>query len=594
MGEKNSQEIDKEKSVKVKSWSMLILGVFILTILVFLSINKVSAIGETFVCAEKTKSGAWCQNVPKDQAAPGFRQAATSCEATAFCRLGTCVNSQQGECRPNVPQRVCQQSNGVWILGKPDEIPQCQLGCCLVGDQAAFVTQTKCKALSSDYGVPTNYRTDIRTETACIESANPDVKGACVIDDGFERKCKLLTRNECQRLETTSGNGENSTVEFHEGLLCSAETLATNCGMSPRTTCVANKDEVYFLDSCGNLGNIYDSSKVNNQEYWTDIKERDESCNPDGSNAGSANCGSCDYLLGSTCKPFERGNEATPQPRYGDFVCADLSCKFQGKKYQHGEKWCGGTSGINQSLPGSESAVFVCYSGEVTVEQCSAFRQEVCIQDSIDVGSGEDFKAARCTANLWRDCVVQDNKKDCENTDQRDCKWVLGQSLLRNESGAVLVINKDRDKLVSEEDSDNFYFFGPIQITNSSGASCLPRYPPGFDFWLPTEESVGKAEELCAIANENCVVKFERGALGGLTGGDYSCKENCECFGLKNGDKFNDATEKSAQNSPWAKQRNNMCIALGDCGSKKNYIGAQGYHNVTDLIEVTSAEEDDN
>ena len=62
---------------------------------------------------------------------------------------------------------------------------------------------------------------------------------------------------------------------------------------------------------------------------------------------------------------------------------------------------------------------------------------------------------------------------------------------------------------------------------------------------------------------------------------------------MKNGDKFNDATEKSAQNSPWAKQRNNMCIALGDCGSKKNYIGAQGYHNVTDLIEVTSAEEDD-
>src|SRR3989344_2184032 len=492
-----------------RNWLALVFIFLVLTIGTLLS-TKVSAVGETFVCAEKTLSGAWCQNVPANQASTAinpvtgqrYRQASTSCEATAFCRMGTCVNSQKGECRPNVPQVVCQQSHGVWILGKPDEIPQCQLGCCLLGDQAAFVTQTKCKSLSSDYGTPTNYRTDIKTEAACIESANPDVKGACVIDDGFERKCKLLTRNECQRLETTSGNGENSTVEFHEGLLCSAETLATNCGMSPRTTCVANKDEVYFLDSCGNLGNIYDSSKVNNQEYWTDIKERDESCNPDGSNAGSANCGSCDYLLGSTCKPFERGNEATPQPRYGDFVCADLSCKFQGKKYQHGEKWCGGTSGINQSLPGSESAVYVCYSGEVTVEQCSAFRQEVCIQDSIDVGSGEDFKAARCTANLWRDCVVQDNKKDCENTDQRDCKWVLGQSLLRNESGAVLVINKDRDKLVSEEDSDN----------------------------------------------------------------------------------FNDATEKSAQNSPWAKQRNNMCIALGDCGNKKNYIGAQGYHNVTDLI----------
>src|SRR3989344_7873322 len=252
----------KERVINMvkKSWSMLILGVFILTILVFLSINQVSAVGETFVCAEKTKSGAWCQNVPKDQVAPGFRQALSSCEATAFCKLGTCVNSKQGECRPNVPQRVCQQSNGVWILGKPDEIPQCQLGCCLVGDQAAFVTQAKCKSLSSDYGVETSYRTDIRTETACIESANPDVKGACVIDDGFERNCKLLTKSECQLLEATAGSGsnENSSTEFHEGLLCSAESLATNCGPSQKTTCVENKDEVYFLDTCGNLANIYD------------------------------------------------------------------------------------------------------------------------------------------------------------------------------------------------------------------------------------------------------------------------------------------------------------------------------------------------
>src|SRR3989338_4048302 len=521
-----------------RNWLALVFIFLVLTIGTLLS-TKVSAVGETFVCAEKTLSGAWCQNVPANQASTAinpvtgqrYRQASTSCEATAFCRIGTCVNSQKGECRPNVPQVVCQQSHGVWILGKPDEIPQCQLGCCLLGDQAAFVTQTKCKSLSSDYGTPTNYRTDIKTEAACIESANPDVKGACVIDDGFERKCKLLTKSECQKLEVSSGSSENSSVEFHEGLLCSAESLATNCGptsSNPKTTCVENKDEVYFLDTCGNLANIYDSTKINDQEYWTNIKEKGESCNPGGNNACSATCGSCDYLLGSTCKAFERGNEATPQPKYGNFVCADLSCKYKGKEYQHGETWCGGTSGVNQSLPGSEHARFVCYNGEVTVEQCSALRSEVCVQDSTETSQG-DFKAASCTTNLWQDCIAQDNKKDCENTDKRDCHWLVNQSLLGDvgfvSQGATPLVLDSEGKLVEKEEDDS-----------RKGASCLTKYPPGFDFWSNETE----AETLCAIANDNCIVKFEKGIGGAITGGDYSCEENCECVGLKKGDKLND------------------------------------------------------
>lgn len=557
-----NEEIKLKKSQLLLPFILLVLGLSFLTIN-----NQVSAVGEVFFCAEKTLSGAWCQNVPANQIDTRFRQAQTSCEATSFCRLGTCVNSRQGECRPNVPQRVCQQGNGVWILGEPDEIPQCQLGCCMLGDQAAFVTQTKCKALSSDYGIETNYRTDIRTETACIESASPDVKGACVLDDGFERKCRLLTKSECQALESTSGAG-NLTIEFNEGLLCSAESLGTNCGPTQRTTCVADKDEVYFLDTCGNLANIYDAAKVNNQEYWTDIKEKSESCNPNGNNAGSATCGSCDYLLGSTCKPVERGNAATPSPRYGNFVCADLSCNYEGKEYQHGETWCGGTSGIDRSLPGSQYTKFACYSGEVTAEQCASFRQEICIEDEIVPG----FSSAQCTANLWQDCTIQESKKDCENTDKRDCNWIVGQSLLRDESGTALVVDSE-GKLVQKEDDDS-----------RKGASCVPKYAPGFDFWNAESE----AEELCAIASDNCVVKFERGAIGAIGGSDYSCKENCECVGLKKGDKLNKA-ENAAKNSLWAKERNNMCIALGDCGNKKNYIGVQGYHNES-VVEIKSVE----
>ena len=29
--------------------------------------------------------------------------------------------------------------------------------------------------------------------------------------------------------------------------------------------------------------------------------------------------------------------------------------------------------------------------------------------------------------------------------------------------------------------------------------------------------------------------------------------------------------------SEWVNERNNLCVAIGDCGNSKNYIGVQGY-----------------
>lgn len=547
----------------IKKRGLLITGafpIFILTIIVLvLSINQVSAVGEPYFCAERTISGAWCQNVPQDQIDTRYRQAQTSCDSTSFCRLGTCVNSQEGTCLENTPQRVCQDNSGVWVEGEPDEIPQCQLGCCLLGDQAAFVTQTRCKSLAGAYGVETNFRTDIQTEAACIASANPDIKGACVLDDSFSRNCRLLTRQECQQLETSSST--ETKIEFHEGLLCSAESLATNCGPSEKTTCVEDKDEVYFLDTCGNLANIYDASKINNKEYWTTIKTKAESCNPSSSNANSASCGNCDYLSGSTCKAYERGNRATPtNPSYGDFVCADLSCKYNGKNYKHGETWCADSPGINKTLPGSEYARLVCYNGEVTTEPCSSFREEICVQDSIETDEG-DFRTAACRINQWQDCIFQDNKADCENADDRDCKWLVGESILRdNETGNPLVVNSQGEL---------------VQGGGSNGAACVPKYAPGFDFWNPE----GEAEELCLVANQECVVKFKKGLT---TGFRWECDGNCECVGLRKGNRPGGGI---ARVSAWVNERTNMCYALGDCGNKTNYIGTRGYQS-TSAVEI--------
>src|SRR3990167_7856396 len=116
------------------------------------------------VCCEKTMSGAWCQNTQEGQCDPAFRKTPTSCEATSFCKPGCCIDSQEGLCMENTPQKVCESSSGTWVDDEECNVPQCNLGCCILGDQASFVTLTRCKKLSSFYGLTTNFRKDINSE----------------------------------------------------------------------------------------------------------------------------------------------------------------------------------------------------------------------------------------------------------------------------------------------------------------------------------------------------------------------------------------------------------------------------------------------
>ena len=432
----------KENMIKKSSF---ILGIFVLTVVLVQGMVLVQAVGETLVCAEKTLEGAWCDNVPIEEADQNFRTSPTSCESTNYCKLGTCINTLEGECQPNTPRNVCEQNQGTWDERDFDEIQQCQLGCCILGDEASFTTLTSCKGFSSDLGVETNFRSDIRDEVQCIASASPRVIGACVFEEDFQITCNLITKSECQTIESARPEGN---VEFHEGLLCSAETLATNCGPSEKTTCVSGKDEVYFLDTCGNLANIYDSSKVNDIEYWTRIRERDESCNPDSSNANSVSCGSCNYFIGSTCRAFERGE--TARPNFGDNICKDLGCVWEEKDYDHGETWCQTSTETRkgENLPGTEHFRLVCYNNEVTIEQCAAFRNKVCIEDPIG-----DFSFAACNANIWWDCALTDNEVECNDIEVRDCQWVEGQTnaFFIDDEGNKYAVNENGE-LVEESE----------------------------------------------------------------------------------------------------------------------------------------------
>jgi len=532
-----------------------ILGIILLACILLINIAFVSAQG--LYCCERTKiesdgsGGAWCINANESKCDTSinpdtnepYRSVSTSCEATFYCRSGTCINTEDGVCMENTPEIVCNKEGGFWKAEKPDELPQCQLGCCLIGEQAAFVTLTRCKKLSSLYELETNYRADIQSEIQCIASAMPKVKGACVFEREYQRTCLLLTKKECQEMG----------AEFHEGYLCSATNLSTNCGRSTKTTCVEGRDEVYFLDTCGNLANVYDADKEEgNENYWTYIAGTQgvEVCSP-----ASSTCGNCDYFLGTTCKSVG-----------GKHICQDLSCEYKGNPYQHGETWCAEAEGVSritatggvlnssgEDFPGGRYFRLVCYNGDVTVEPCADFRQEVCIQSEVNT-----FRTAACRVNMWQDCYSQDNVKDCENPDKRDCQVIEGFSILKDENG---------ESLFRDEEGD---------ITE---ASCVPKYAPGFDFW----ESGGDAESMCSLASTQCVVEYEKGLLG-----KKKIVKGEECVQDDDGD-----GEWDIKNS-WITKINDFCMSLGDCGSKTNYLKEDGYYDdPSDFIARSSGEEDE-
>lgn len=499
-------------------------------VMIFFLIGIVSA--ATSYCCEKTTSGAWCQNDEETNCDSAFQKAPTRCDSTDYCKLGCCYNSDQGTCMQNTPQRICEESNGTWNDKVDCTIPQCSLGCCQLGStQAVLVTRTRCNRLSALYGISNVFKSNIKTEFECISTAISQELGACVFEKDYERTCSILTREDCNKLKSQDTN-----IEFYQGHLCSDENLSTNCAPSDETTCVEGKDQVYYLDTCGNLANIYDFARRNNKNYWAFMKDQQDSCSSNQSNANSPSCGNCDYLLGSTCKEYDSGID-THAPDIGDNICRDLSCMYdndgdgQKERYEHGETWCATYGGVSEILvnnltdvferlqtnvgenpPGSRYIRLLCYNGEVSIEPCADYRKEICIQSNVN-----GFRNAICRVNRWQDCIAQTGSEACSDQQNRDCQWV-------------------NDK-------------------------CIPLFAPGFEFWDSEED----AADICNLGNDYCVVTYKKDL-----GGSWEPDDNEHC--LKDG---------------WLNDRNSFCTSIGDCGSSVNYVNIAGYYNPADLKWVS-------
>jgi cytochrome c oxidase subunit IV len=528
----------KHKDKVILQILIMILSTFAFSFIIYETIKEikpVSAVDSStpaLNCCEKTKNGATCQDIINSNWASecdnSSLQIPTKCEQDANCRVGCCIDNSEGTCIANTPRKTCVEGNGTWKEGASCNLPECSLGCCMLGENTAFVTDKRCSRLSLLYGFQKQFKSEITAEIGCIALSKVQETGACVLlsaDSTEKANCKFTSKQECASL-THSANS------FHKDMLCSNPDLNTKCEKQKTTGCVDEKDEVYWFDSCGNRENIYSSNKATS---WNNglVLAKNQTCgaNSDNGNANSASCGNCDYFLGSKCGSYIPGK--TTKPTDGNFICRDVNCiDSTGKKRLNGESWCvyDGSIGkvkspfggdIGSDVVGSRHFKEVCINGEVQVEPCADYRNEICVESDMKNGT-KTFSNAACIINGWQKCIAKDMESSTPEgyeSDMEECKDIDGCF--------VKEINVPSD----------FKF-----------KMCVPKYPPGFD--LKSEGGQESAKKLCSLATQKCTVIYEKKISG------WKCIANCDC-----------------EKAKFTQQMNDLCISLGDCGGYVNIEG---------------------
>jgi len=456
----------------------------------------------TTSCCKEMKNGAICQNVPSNFENCTETIFPTKCENLDSCKYGCCYDDEEGLCYPNSPKEICENNGGSWSSEEDCNNELCRQGCCIVGESISYTTDTRCQFLSSQAGFETINFDSSLTISQCLKKQKEQTVGACILEIGT---CVFGTEAECYENEGT----------FKNGKLCSNPDLNSSCVKQFSTSCVEGKDEIYWFDSCGNRENIYSSDK---EASWNDgfVLNKSLSCNPNDANIDSENCGNCDYEIGSACT-----NASSKKIIDGDYVCSSMNCVDEfGNERINGESWCAydGVIGNGTDVVGSRHWREICVDGEVTVEPCADYRQEVCAEGTQINSAGKNVSLSTCRTNRWKNCISINSatEEDLDGeTKQQAC----------------------------EKDSDCNW--KNITLGDNTLNYCLPSYPPGFDFWNKETQ----ATDICSIATQTCT--YVEDCNG--------CVANCECIEEIHTQRLND-----------------FCASLGDCGG---YVNIEGVYS---------------
>jgi len=545
-------------------------------------------------CCEKALNNAVCVSVPESQCQPG-KYSPQSCDAYTPCKPGVCISINTGECADNTPNQICTNSGGVWKDEDINNIKECNFGCCILGKETQFITKIQCQNVASDYGVDFQFREDMQDSVTCLNLNFEDEEGACVINEEFKTECKRTLGKDC-----VSNKFSGKSVNFYKGMLCTANELNADCVPTKKTICY--EGDVYYLDSCGNRANVFDSSKADlprTDDYWTYIKKEKELCEPvKGGSPDAKSCGNCDYFTSSKCR-IPQSRDPTPEAQDGvKHVCGDLRCSdsyFQGKYNRHPENtesWCAPTKGtpwqeggpgiyinfdgslktnksdlfnpLKYNLPGSEYALYQCYEGEILKVACADKREEICKQVDLDleVEPGKPpVQRAYCIDNNAINCMFATNRTSCNKIN--DCYWLRGDDPL---------IKGHKDEGIPTPNDENItrYSDNEITIIDEEGntsykttkreeyqGSCVPLFAPGISFWTGDGE-------FCAINKDVRAVVYSVGKLV-----DKKDNGGRNSFG-------EDALEANEYSSYKKSYRHSRCI--NDCFAIPNEGGDRGQY----------------
>jgi hypothetical protein len=547
----------------------------------------------------------------------------TKCNQVDNCQLGCCYGREEGICAFNSPKEKCQDDGGNWSASALCQIQECSLGCCVLGDQASITTSRECTLKSRDLGLARAFQ-PLDADGTCNSKTSLQKMGACTLpaaDFSGENECRFVSKSQCQ---TFGGN-------FYQDYLCTAESLNSTCFPAKNTTCIQGDDKIYYLDTCGNKANIYDSNRFSDQEYWEKIILPEDSCT---GARGSTNCGNCNYMSGSMC--FQYREDKDPKPTYGQNICRNLNCA-NGRK--HGESWC--ITEYDTSLPaispiGSRFFRGVCLYGEIKVEPCADFNQEICQE-----GQSGSITEAKCTTNQWRSCIAandydtyEDVKTACEGFSdqcvmfsdlesggsgecQQDSTGKYACSLRCPEKGGYNSIDECNDKCKGAQEvgcsgaggnpsgnsggnsngsgyskfpgffSEPKTIVDPLNGENTitwNGAVgdigkdmngripyCVPKYTPGMVFWT-TDDSNSTNTGLSYGGSY-----IETKALCSM--GNFNCVTELKKEGTGNFAKYSKVNYVcyGDKNTPtFVEALNERCRTLGPCGLYVNIAGEPG------------------
>ncbi len=484
---------------------------------------------EQQVCCEQDNSGNFCSYVPSSQCtSAGVFKAATSCDQTSFCSSG-CCSGIDGFCYSGYPKALCEDKGGSFSRGNCNQVNECKLGCCIIGTQADYVTKDRCIEETGDFpDLEVDFREDVNSEQECLNLARNLDQGCCVTPEG---SCAFGAKSECTADTVVNGTG------FYKDTYCSDNNLRGLCECAPHnqndfraTTCLPDKDEVYWKDSCGNPEGIVESglSRYGGAKDDGNCDYNQGTLCGDSDGDGIHTCESLDCESGTRSSNSENKDLSVNLEDYEDVHVgksvdrgdANIREDLKENGILNGESWClwdsenqiqknnplSTADRQGKDPPGSRYYRSICINGQELVEPCKDFREEYCYYNTIDVKllqqEDKKYTESRCIENEWEPCANECN---------------TANPLTMSKNAYEEALKKDQECCL-----------GPKKDCTWNGNKCTPAVSPGFKFW----EAEGA--EVCSKANMECSATFVCGGWNRIIG----CDEDATTSGLTFGSIF--------------------------------------------------------